>query len=100
MDERARYIKAKEYEVNDLCIAGMYPYRYIFSFPTIIGSGNHNELIDQVINVAAKFVPRAAKVDLPPASESYEEVPYEVVRQHKAKKMGIHFIKVERLVIQ
>jgi len=99
MDERQRYIKSKEFEINDLCITGMYPYRYIFSFPTVIGSGNHTELIDQVINVAKEFTPRAVKADLPPLSESCEEVPYEVVRQHKAKKLGIHFIKVERLVI-
>lgn len=100
LDERQRYVKSKEFEVNDLCVNGMYPYRYIFSFPTIIGSGNHPELIDQIINVAREFVPKVAEAYLPPGSESYEEVPYEVVRQHKAKKLGVRFIKVERLVIQ
>ncbi len=100
LDERQRYVKSKEFEVNDLCVNRMYPYRYILSFPTIINSGNHAELIDQMINVANRFVPEVAKAYLPPASESCEEVPYEVVRQHKAKKLGIRFIKVERLVIQ
>jgi hypothetical protein len=100
MDERQRYTKSKEFEINDLCVGGMYPYRYIFSFPTMIESGNFSELIDHVISVASKFVPVAAKVELPPASESCDEMPYEVVRQHKARKLGIKFIKVERLVVE
>lgn len=99
LDERQRYVKSKEFEINDLCINGMYPYRYILSFPTIVGAGNHNELIDQMINVAAKFFSQI-KINLPPSSESNEVVSYDVVRQHKAKKLGVHFIKVERLAIQ
>jgi hypothetical protein len=100
VDERQRYIRSKEFEINDLCVAGMYPYRYIFSFPTMIGSGNYAELIDQTMNVGLDFIPMASKVELPPATESFEEVPYDIVREHKAKKLGVHFIKVERLVIK
>lgn len=98
VDERQRYVKSKEYEINDLCVTGMYPYRYIFSFPTVVSNGNYKEVIDQIVNGLQKFSPRL-KTTLPPSSESIEEVPYDLVRQHKAKKLGIHFIKVERLVI-
>lgn len=100
LDERQRYVKSNEAEINDLCINGMYPYRYIFSFPTVIGSDHYAELIDQIMNVSSSFIPLVAKASLPPPTESYEEVPYDIVRKHKAKKLGIHFIKVERLVIQ
>jgi hypothetical protein len=100
VDERQRYIKTKEFEINDLCITGMYPYRYIFSFPTIISNENYNEVIDQIINVLLKFSKEVAKVQLPPSAESSEQIPYEIVRKHKAKKLGVHFIKVERLVVE
>jgi hypothetical protein len=40
MDERQRYTKSKEFEINDLCVR--VPYRYMFSFPTVIeGGGDH-----------------------------------------------------------
>lgn len=96
LDERQRYVRSKEFEINDLCIAGMYLYRYIISFPTVIGSGNHVELIDQIMNAVTKFV---SKTDLPPASESYDEVLYDNVREFKAKKLGANFIRVEKLNI-
>lgn len=98
MDDRQRYATSKEFEVNDLCIKKV-PYRYMFSFPTVIESGNYAEVIDHIMNVAAKFVPQVAGIELPSASESCEEVSYDVVRQHKARKLGIRFIKVERLEI-
>lgn len=99
VDERQRYVKSKEYEINDLCIRGV-PYRYMFSFPTVINDGgNYSEVIDHIMNIAAKFMPKIAGFELPSASESCEEVSYDVVRQHKARKLGIRFIKVERLEI-
>jgi hypothetical protein len=36
---------------------------------------------------------------LPSPSESLEMVPYNLVRRHKEKKLGLRFIKVERLMI-
>lgn len=98
VDERQRYIKSKEFEINDLCVTGMYPYRYVFSFPSVVSSGNYQEVIDQIMNGLIKFAPRL-KTSLPPSSESNDEISYDLVRQHKAKKLGVHFIKVERLVI-
>jgi hypothetical protein len=100
IDERQRYVKSKEFEINDLCIGDMYPYRYVFSFPTVVENENFDVVIDHVVNVALQFIPKVLKLDLPPSSEQCDEVSYDVVRQHKAKKLGIRFIKVERLVIQ
>lgn len=100
IDERQRYINSKEFEINDLCIDQLYPYKYVFSFPTLIGSGSYNELIKQTINVINKFILQVKDITLPPLKELYEEISYDIVRQHKAKKLGIHFIKVERLVVE
>lgn len=95
-DERQRYVKSKEYEINDLCVGGMYPYRYVFSFPTLIGWAN-NDVIKHIVSAVGKFLPH--KAELPPASESCDEVPYDVVRKHKAARLGVKFIKVEKLEI-
>lgn len=99
MDDRTRYIKSKEYEINDLCVIKNLPCRYIFSFPAALEHGNYYEIIDHIIRAAGEFTKQVAGLELPPPSESCEEVSYEIVRQHKAKKMGLRFIKVERLDI-
>jgi len=99
MDERQRYVQSKEFEINDLSIAGEYPYRYIFSFPTVISSGNYFEIIDQLVNVSVDFISANKKIDLPFGGESCKQISYDIVREHKARKLGIHFIKIERLVI-
>lgn len=99
VDERQRYVKSKEFEINDLCINRMYPYRYVFSFPTVVEGGNFTEVADHICAAASDFVPLASKSHLPPASESYDEVSYDSVRSYKVKRLGAHFIKVEKLVV-
>lgn len=99
VDERSRYVLSKEYEINDLCINGAFPYRYILSFSTILKHGNYTEVIDHITNVVEGFGKNLDPTKLPTPSESSETVPYSLVRKHKEKKLGIRFIKVERLVI-
>jgi hypothetical protein len=99
VDERSRYVFSKEYEINDLCINGAFPYRYILSFSTILQHGNFTEVIDHINNVVEGFLKNLDPTKLPSPSESIETVPYSLVRKHKEKKLGIRFIKVERLVI-
>lgn len=99
VDERKRYVLSKEYEINDLCINGEFPYRYIMSFTSILQHGNYTEVIDHIISVTKEFVENLDSTKLLTSLESFETVPYSLVRKHKEKKLGIRFIKVERLVI-
>jgi hypothetical protein len=99
VDERTRYVLSKEFEINDLCITGAFPYRYILSFSTILQHGNFIEVTDHIVNVVEGFQKNLDPTKLPSPSESIETVPYSLVRKHKEKKLGIRFIKVERLVI-
>jgi hypothetical protein len=99
MDDRTRYIKSIEYEINDLCVVKGLPYRYMFSFPAVVEHGEYNEIIEHIVRISSTFSAQVAGLELSPSSESYEEVSYDVVRQHKARKLGLRFIKVERLEI-
>jgi hypothetical protein len=99
VDERSRYVFSKEYEINDLCIGGAFPYRYILSFSTILQHGNYVEITDHIMNMIKEFQTNLDPTKLPSPSESLEMVPYNLVRRHKEKKLGLRFIKVERLMI-
>jgi hypothetical protein len=99
VDERNRYVKSKEYEINDLCINGAFPYRYIMSFCNVLKNGNYQPMIDHIISVLGNFSEKLNSNKLPSSSESYDIIPYGVVRQHKEKKLGLRFIKVKRLMI-
>jgi hypothetical protein len=99
VDERNRYVASREGEINDLCLEKSMHYRYILSFSTILQHGNYTEFVNHIAKVIDGFCGAQSSKELPTPSESYEEVPYSVVRKHRAKKMGIRFIKVERLVI-
>jgi hypothetical protein len=56
-------------------------------------------MIDHIISVLGNFSEKLNSNKLPSSSESYDIIPYGVVRQHKEKKLGLRFIKVKRLMI-
>lgn len=98
VDERGRYVDSKEYEINDLCINGIYQYKYVFSFSSILNGGNYKEMADLILYNLKEFLVGLSDKKIS-SSESYTIVPYDIVKEHKRKKFGIHFIKVERLKI-
>lgn len=99
IDERARYVGLKEYEIDDLCAINL-PKDYIFGFSTIIESG---DLAVWSLNIYNSIVARlndfAGRIDydnLPSTSESNEIVSYDQVRKSKTRRLGTRFIKVNR----
>lgn len=96
LDERNRYIEHKEYEVDDLCCEGL-PKQYVFSFSSLITEGSPSEwdssVLDGVVVALKKFLPGLDKNNLPSTVESYGPVSYDCVRERKAQRMGIRFIK-------
>jgi hypothetical protein len=99
MDERARYVGMKEYEIDDLCALNL-PKDYIFGFSTIIENGDIGiwsvNVYDSIIARLNDFVGRVDYENLPSTSESNESVSYSQVRESKTKRLGTRFIRVTR----
>jgi hypothetical protein len=96
--ERLKYMKMKEYELDDLCAFDL-PKQYIFSFSTILGENSriwNTNIFDGIILKLNSFLPDINKDTLPPASALSEEVSYENVRKRKINRFGAKFIKIER----
>ncbi|MHA1948700.1 MAG: hypothetical protein ACW99G_03040 [Candidatus Thorarchaeota archaeon] len=100
VDERSRYNAYKEHELDDL-LGNEIPKEYIFSFPTIIGSGDERAwdvtLLDHIVSKLDSFLPKLDRDQWPPTSESYLTVPYDKVRKQKSTRLGTRFVKVERI---
>lgn len=97
--ERVKYIKSKDFEIDDLTCLDALPKQYIFSFATILESAEevwNVSLFDSIITRLNKFVPDINRDKLPTGSELTEEVSYEKVRVRKIKRMGARFIKVQQ----
>lgn len=92
--ERHRYNELKEYELDGLCCQGL-PYRYIFSFPTILES--KETLIKLILNKLDEFLPTLDRDKWPTTVASSITVPYTVVRKKKKSRMGVRFLKVQKL---
>lgn len=99
-DERARFNALKEFEIDDLCALQL-PKEYIFSFSTIIESGDEYtwkvNIVDTVISKLWEFIPKLDRDTWPSTAEYHEIVPYAIVQRRKAKKLGIRFIKTKSL---
>jgi len=97
--ERSRYAGMKDYALDDLCGNGL-PKRYIFTFPTIIESGNEQtwkiNLFDGIVRKLNDFIPVLDINTLPTTAESTVELPYDTVKRRKKVRMGTKFIKVPR----
>jgi len=85
--------------LDDLCGNGL-PKRYIFTFPTIIESGNEQtwkiNLFDGIVRKLNDFIPVLDINTLPTTAESTVELPYDTVKRRKKVRMGTKFIKVPR----
>lgn len=99
VDERARYIGEKEYEIDDLCGQNL-PREHIFGFTTILENGNKSDwnrnVFDGVVAKLHSFLPKLDRDTWPSTSASYEVVPYDNVRKYKVKRLGTKFIRTPR----
>ncbi len=98
VDERSRYFGTKELEIDSLS-GSKIPKQYIFSFSTIITSGDiglwTSDIYQTIYQKMESFLPELNRDDWPSTAESYENVPYgEFVQPQKTKKLGTRFIKV------
>jgi len=100
LSERNKYIKTKEYELDDLCCNEDLPRQYIFSFTTILEAGNpalwNVNIFDSLMARLSTFLPTIDRDALPAGSEVNERVPYKKVRKRESKRLGLKFIKVEQ----
>jgi hypothetical protein len=99
VDERARYIGLKEYEIDDLCSVNI-PKKYIFSFSTIIDGGTAAswdfDILNSIISKLQDFLPTIDKEKLPSTGQSFEMVSYDLVRNKKLKRIGTRLLKMPK----
>ena len=97
--ERQRFIKQKEFELDDLSAEGL-PKQYIFTFSTILNVESEDvwnlNLFDNIICRLNSFLSTINRDLIPTASELDEEISYEKVRVRKMKRLGTRFIKVHQ----
>lgn len=101
IDQRARYNQSKEYEFEDLLGWNFLPGDHIYSFSTIITSGDsktwNQNVLDLLIRKLGDLFRSINREKLPSTGESYEIVPYAIVRKRRVKKFGTRFIKVPKI---
>ena len=94
--ERSIFIEDKDYEIDDLCSKGV-PKQYIFSFSTMLMTGSSSEwkisIIDNIMVRLREFLSQIKQSNLPSTNESYESVSYDSIRQRRAKRLGVPFLK-------
>lgn len=100
VDERARFIGEKEYEIDDLSCDGV-PKKYLFSFSTLLMNGTENDwnrsVIDNVIVTLNEIWPSIEdRSNWASTSESFEIVDYSKVRNRNSKRLGVRFINSPR----
>lgn len=96
VDERGRYSGQKEYEIDALCGESL-PKQYVFSFTSQLEAGDINSnLFANIVVRLRSFLPTIDRDTLPSTSEGTFEVPYSVVRERKAKRIGVRFVKVPK----
>lgn len=99
VDERARYVGMKEYEIDDLCGINI-PKKYIFSFSTIIEGGTvaswDFDIFNSIIRKLQDFLPTIDKEKLPPTGQTIEQVSYDLVRDKKLKRIGTRLLKMPK----
>lgn len=99
VDERSRYYSQRDYEIDDL-----FPplaKEYIFTFSTIISSGNpfdwKQDILKSIASKLDKMLPALDKDVLPSTLESIDSISYaDAVRKIKSKKMGIKFLHIPK----
>lgn len=96
VDERTRFIKQKDFEIDDL--GGLeVPKHYVFSFSTLLLTGSSSEwdtsLFDAVVAGLKKLLTKTPNNGSIGTNEVYEAMDYSRVREHRAKRLGAAFIR-------
>lgn len=93
VNERAKYVSYKEYELDDLCGINI-PRKYIFSFLTnIVDSETWDfDILNPLIGRLKDFLPDRDK--LPSTGQSLDTISYDVVREKKLKRIGTRLLKL------
>jgi len=94
--ERHVYSECKDFEIDDLC-SQQIPKRHIFSFTTMIEGVDYVNLVDTILAKLNDFVPQIDHNHLPNTTELSAVCPYMLVRQHKAKRFGTRFFKINKI---
>ncbi|MBD3280925.1 hypothetical protein GF389_05395 [Candidatus Dojkabacteria bacterium] len=100
VDERERFVRQKEYEIDDLCCKDL-PKRYIFSFSALLLTGSPKEwdisFLNTVVANLNRFVDNIdPNMDWLPSRELDEVISYEGVRQYKSDRLGLKFISLSK----
>lgn len=94
VNERQLYMDQKEYEIDDLCCVS--PRQYIWSFSTMLMNGGPDEwkncIIEGIVAKLKNFSPLLENQEWGSTNELYESVSYDIVRNRKAKRLGVTFI--------
>jgi hypothetical protein len=99
VDERARFVNQKEYEVDDLC-CDFLPRQYIFGFSTMLLTGTPHEwdmsLVDNIMNRLHEFIPTLNQRSWGSSGQEEVAVAYDKVRRREERRMGITFIGMSK----
>lgn len=96
MTERNLYIQGKDCELNDLCCSDL-PHCYIFSFATMLEGKDYLNLVDLALAKINEFIPSVDPNKLPNTREISVVLPYLMVREQKAKRLGSKFFKIQKI---
>lgn len=100
LDERSRFNNAKQFEINAL-LGQNTPINYSFSFSSILE--NKDAWQENVFSlISARLESFLANIDykqLADPKESTNVVSYDLVKDRKAKKLGVKFVKIPRISV-
>jgi hypothetical protein len=93
LDERERFVRQKDYEIDDLC-SQKTPRQYVFSFAQMsLEGGSNSVLFDNMMARLHRFLPELDRSSWDSTNESYETVSYDVVRRRRLNRMGVRFLR-------
>ena len=90
--ERQIFVEHKRHEWDDVCGKGL-SRQYLFSFSTMLMAGDSKDWDNSIINNIVKRLESFDSNVGGSSTESYDEIDYESIRQWKAKRMGVYFIR-------
>ena len=95
--ERQLFLESKDNEIDDLACSDL-PREYVFGFSGQALTGDKDDwnknLFDVVVKKINVLVSDVNVSNLPSTVESYKEVPYELVRKRKSRRMGVRFMNI------
>jgi len=98
--ERSSYNLTKEYEIDLLC-GHEIPKENFYLFPSICHDSNKNNwksaLFDGIIIKLNDMFNKIENISLPSPIEVNDIVKYEIAKKQKINKMGVHFVKINKI---